>query len=46
MLVGGDATAIKQLWLFIVAPVLGGVFGACAYCYISNACCKDDKKKK
>ena len=44
--IGGDITAMSQLWLFIVMPVLGGVFGACAYNYISGMCCKNAKEEK
>ena len=32
--VGGQATS--QLWLFFVAPIIGGVIGAFAYKYISE----------
>ncbi|MDR0291295.1 MAG: aquaporin Z [Elusimicrobium sp.] len=36
----GSGTAISQLWLFILAPVLGGVFGAWAW----NQCDTDSAK--
>jgi aquaporin Z len=37
--VGG--AAIKQLWLFWVAPILGGVIGGIAYkCIAECKCCK------
>jgi len=38
--VGG--AAIKQLWLFWVAPILGGVIGGIAYKCIAE--CKCEKK--
>lgn len=34
LFVGG--VAIKQLWLFWVAPVLGGVLGGAAYRWLSE----------
>jgi aquaporin Z len=41
--VGG--AAIKQLWLFWVAPILGGVIGGIGYkCLAECKCCKSDKK--
>jgi len=43
--IGGDATAIKQLWLFILMPVLGGIFGACAYNYVSGGSFLPGRKK-
>ena len=40
--VGG--VAIKQLWLFWVAPILGGVLGGVAYKVLAEKkCCCDDK---
>jgi aquaporin Z len=41
--VGG--AAIKQLWLFWVAPILGGVIGGVAYKFLAECkCCKCEKK--
>ena len=41
--VGG--AAIKQLWLFWVAPILGGVIGGLCYkCLAECKCCKCEKK--
>ncbi|MCI5601478.1 MAG: aquaporin Z [Hallerella porci] len=43
--VGG--TAIKQLWLFWVAPILGGVIGGVAYKFLACCkCCKCGKDEK
>jgi aquaporin Z len=32
--VGGQA--VNQLWLFFVAPIIGGILGALAYKFISD----------
>jgi aquaporin Z len=42
----GDATAMKQLWLFILMPVLGGAFGACLYNYTAGVCCCGCRENK
>lgn len=39
-------TALKQLWLFWVAPILGGIVGAVAYKFISCEKCLCGKCKK
>ena len=45
-LLAGDATAISQLWLFIIMPILGGLFGACAYRYVAGDCEAPAKAKR
>jgi len=44
---GGDSTAMSQLWLFIIMPVLGAIVGACAYKCVSGECelCNKNGKK-
>jgi aquaporin Z len=43
--IGGDCTALNQLWLFVVAPILGGLFGMYAYQFITCQCVNYDNKK-
>lgn len=42
--VGG--TALKQLWLFWVAPILGGIIGGVAYKFLGCDCCCGKCKDK
>ena len=44
----GDAGALSQVWLFFVAPILGAIFGACTYGFVSGTCgccCRKETKE-
>jgi len=41
--VGG--MAVQQLWLFWVAPILGGIVGAFTYRFVTSECCPCCKGK-
>lgn len=35
-IVSMDSLALQQLWLFWVAPIIGGVLGACIYRFLDK----------
>ena len=40
---GGDA--LKNVWVFICAPLVGGALAACTWCGIKGCCCKKCEKE-
>ena len=43
-MIGGDFTAISQIWIFIAGPILGAVFAAALYSFLESK--KEEKPRR